>query len=110
MKIFNKILSKSVLLSVFFYPVVSFAQYSSSYNNLTRSILSFRGLISITVPIIFSLSMIYFFWGTANFILNAGNEKTRRDGINKMIWSVVVLFVFISIWAILGALRNLFNI
>ncbi len=93
-----------------FYPYLSYAQYTRSTNRLSQFLLSFGGLLSLATPAIFGLALIYFFWGTANFILSAGNEKTRRDGINKMIWGLVALFVFVSIYGILGALQSAINL
>ena len=62
-------------------------------------------LILLLLPrLLFGLSVVYFFWGTGQFILNAGDEKNRADGKNKMIWGIVALTVFVSIYGILNLL------
>ncbi|HRH27005.1 MAG TPA: hypothetical protein PLZ99_02500 [Parcubacteria group bacterium] len=101
-----------IVISFFtsFFPKQTFAQVTGT-SRLYEMLVDFRGLLNYAVPIIFGLAMIYFFWGTANFILkDAGNEKTRRDGINKMIWGVIVIFVFVSIWGILNTLSTLIGL
>lgn len=99
----------SLLLTIFL-PGIAGAQVTGT-SRLYEMLVDFSGLLTFAVPVIFGLAMIYFFWGTANFILkDAGNEKTRRDGLNKIIWGVVALFVFVSIWGILNALSRIVNI
>ncbi len=68
---------------------------------------SIGSLLNSLIPIIFALCLIYFFWGISQFILHAGEEKTRAEGKNKMIWGVVALFIFISIYGILSVIANL---
>ena len=71
----------------------------------------FRAVVSDLLPIFFALALVYFFWGVAQFILNdAGNDKTREEGKKKIIWSVVALFVFVSIYGILNFIGDLIDI
>lgn len=98
-----------ILVLIGIFPEVLNAQVTGT-SRLYEMIIDFRGLLGLAVPLIFGLSLVYFFWGTANFILSAGNEKTRRDGINKMIWGVVALFVFVSLYGILGVLQRAINL
>lgn len=62
---------------------------------------AFRGILDSLIPVIFGLALIFFFWGTAQFILNAGNEKLREDGKKRMLWGFIAIFVFVSIYGIL---------
>lgn len=104
----KKIISLLFLFSLF--PLVSSAQYTGATNRLSQLLLTFGGLMNSLIPVIFGLSLVYFFWGTANFILNSNNEKTRKDNLNKLIFGVVALFVFVSIYGILGVLQDLVNL
>lgn len=107
MKFIKEILSFFIIC---LFPSILSAQVTGT-SRLYEMLIDFRGLLSYAVPIIFGLGMVYFFWGTANFILkDAGNEKTRRDGINKIIWGVIAIFVFVSIWGILNTLSTLINL
>lgn len=101
-KIINKI--KYIISLGFLIPAISYAQ------GLVQLLTSFKGILGLLPRIIFGLCVIYFFWGTAQFIQNAGNEKLRGDAKNKMIWGVVAIFVFISIGGILYGLGQLLNI
>ena len=72
---------------------------------------AFGGILGLIVPVLFSLSLVYFFWGVTQFILkDAGNDKTREDGKKKMIWGLIALFVFVSIYGILSAFGSAIGI
>ncbi len=58
-------------------------------------------LVSLFIPIVFTLALLYFFWGVALFIRTAG-ESDVKEGKAKMIWGIVGLFVMTSIWGILN--------
>ena len=92
----NKIkylLTASALLT----PAFAFAALSGLSGLLT----DFKGILNQVIQVLFGISLIFFFWGIAQFILNAGDEKTREAGKQKMLWGVIALFVFISIFGIL---------
>lgn len=55
-------------------------------------------LINLLVPIVFTLALLFFFWGLARFILSSGEEKEKSKGI--MIWGIVALFIMSSVWGI----------
>lgn len=59
----------------------------------------------ILIPLAFSLCLLYFFWGVAKYIRNAGNEKTASEGKRIMVWGVVGLFVAVSVWGIIRFLQ-----
>jgi hypothetical protein len=59
---------------------------------------------------VFGLAFLYFFWGMGQFVLKAGDEKARTEGKQKMVWSVVALFVMVSIYGIILFIRTTFGI
>lgn len=65
-------------------------------------------LASFVIPVLFALALLAFFWGMANFILNAGNEEKRNQGKQTLIWGSLALFIIFSIWGILIMLQNTF--
>lgn len=107
----KNIIKFTIILSniYFLLPKFILAQQTGT-SRLYEMLQTFQWLLGRVVPIIFGLSVVYFFWGTANFILNSNNEKTRRENINKMVFGVVALFVFVSIYGILRVLQSLINL
>lgn len=58
--------------------------------------------IGMLVPILIGLALIFFFVGVIRYIYTAGKPKFR----NGMVWSLVALFVLVSVWGILRILQN----
>jgi len=92
----NRLVYVLSTVAMIFMPVFAFAALGGIKNLIT----AVAGILGDVIPVIFGLAMIYFFWGVSQFILHAGDAKTRDDGKQKMIWGVVALFVMFSIWGI----------
>ena len=58
------------------------------------------------VPLIIGLAVLYFLWGVLQYVLAGGDEEKRKLGRDHMIYGVIAIFVMISIWGLVGVLRN----
>lgn len=83
---------------------------ATALTGLKGLLTDFKGVLDLVVPVLFGLSLVYFFWGIGQFILHAGDVKTREEGRNKMIWGIIALFVFISIYGILKSIGSAIGI
>ena len=92
--------------SVFALPLVSSAQDLDNLNTLADSI---GGLINTLVPIVFTLALLYFFWGLADFVRKVGGNE-MEEGKNKMIWGLITLFVMASVWGIIKFIGDAFSL
>jgi TM2 domain-containing membrane protein YozV len=54
--------------------------------------------------LVVALALLYFFWGLARFILNAGGGKEQEEAKAIMLWGIIALFVMISVWGIVRLL------
>jgi len=90
-------MKKIVIGTLLLAPTFVFAQ---EFDNVRRLIESVRDIIDILIPLVAALALLYFFWGLAKFILNAGNEDAQKEGKNIMIWGIVALFVIVSVWGL----------
>ena len=90
-----------------FAPIIAFA---APLGGVRGMLVAFKGLLNLTVPVVIGIALIYFLWGTAQFILHAGEQKSRDDGKKKMLWGIIALFVMFSIWGILGWIGNTIGI
>ena len=66
-----------------------------------------QGFVDAAIPFVLALALLFFFWGLAIFILNAGNEEARARGRSIMIWGIVALFVIVSVWGLVNVLGGL---
>ncbi len=73
---------------------------AASFTNVEDLILSVGRLVEILLPLVVALALLFFFWGLAKFVLEAGNEIEKQKGKDLMIWGVVALFVMVSVWGI----------
>jgi len=62
------------------------------------------------IPIVLALTVLFFFWGLAMYLLDAGNSEKKADGIRIMVMGVAALFVMVSIWGIIGVLQQTFQV
>lgn len=77
------------------FPVATHAQTIRAF--LTQV----QWIANLLIPIIVSIVLMFFFWGVAIFMLNAGDSKQREDGKRKMLWGIIAVFVVLSILPII---------
>jgi len=97
----NKILIAGMMI---FGPAIALAQGAPSLANVGTLVESISRIINLLIPVVAALALLYFFWGLAVFILNAGDEEKRKKGRDIMIWGIVALFVLASVWGIVSFL------
>lgn len=61
-------------------------------------------IINPLVMLLFAAATLVFFWGVAQFILNAGNEEERTKGKQHMLWGVIGMFIMFSAYGIIRVL------
>jgi len=86
----------------FLIPHVSSAAFEGASNLLTGA----GNVIGLLIPLAFGLSVLFFFWGVAKFILTSGDPKAKQQGKNIMVWGVIAIFVISSIWGIVGFINT----
>ena len=92
--------------AVFLSPAVLFAQ-GQTVLSILGTILAILGRI---VPILFGLALIYFLWGLAKFILNAGDASAQKEGRDIMVWGIIALFVMVAVWGLVRVLQTTFSL
>lgn len=60
------------------------------------------GYVNQIIPVLVTLAIIYFFIGIISYIRDHGGKGSR----NKIAWSLIALFVLLSVWGILRILTN----
>lgn len=79
-------------------PVFAFA--AGNLSNIETLLTSIGRLVSLALPIVVGIALLGFFWGLVKFIFAAGDEVDTEKGKSLMIWSVVALFVMVSVWGL----------
>jgi heme/copper-type cytochrome/quinol oxidase subunit 2 len=69
---------------------------------LEKLIDQFTNWVLLIVPLVITLSIVFFFWGLVKFIYHAEDERTHEEGRRLMIWGMIALFVMVAFWGIIG--------
>ena len=67
-------------------------------------------IIAPLILLLFTLSLVMFFWGVVDFIRGSDNEEARRTGRNHMIWGIIGIFIMVSAWGIILMVTNTFGV
>lgn len=83
-------------------PVFASAQLTVT----TKFLTSLKSLVTtILIPLVFTLALLFFFWGVTKYIWSAGG-KEKEEGKSIMVWGVIALFVMSSIWGLVKLLQT----
>ena len=67
------------------------------------------GYIQQLVVVIFAMSVLVILWGIFKYIFwSQGDEKQIEESKNVMFWGIIALFVMVSFWGLVKALRGTF--
>lgn len=91
-----------VVASIAVSPLAAFAQVT----NFKTLMQLFANLLGTIIGVLYMFAFAAFFWGIALFIFNTNDDKKRQEGKAWMMWSVIALFVMITIWGLVGLLVN----
>lgn len=84
--------------------------FAFAADDLSGVLATVGGLLSQIIPLFISLAVVFFIFGMLKFILNAGSPEGRKAGFNTMLMGILVLFVMVSFWGIVGMLQTTFGI
>ena len=66
--------------------------------------------LSSLIPLVFTLALLYFLWGMAQFIYKSTDEAGREAGKQHMAWGILGLFVMVTVWGLVTVLANTFDL
>lgn len=92
-------MKKFILAASVLAPVLASAQQLGNVNTFLTSI---GNLVNTALPIVVGLALLAFFWGLVRFIFAAGDEEKRKESRSMMIYSIIALFVMVSVWGLVG--------
>ncbi|MCK9352135.1 MAG: hypothetical protein WCT49_02795 [Candidatus Paceibacterota bacterium] len=70
----------------------------------------FLSLLGTFMSLLYAAAFVAFFWGIVQYIFNTEDSKKRAEATNWMVWSVVALFVMVTLWGIVGLLSRTFGL
>ena len=73
--------------------------------DVVRSLIT---VINMAVGVLVPLALVIFFYGLVKYIYNSSDATAHKEGRETIFWSLLALFVLISIWGILALLNTAF--
>jgi Type IV secretion system pilin len=75
-----------------------------------KSIIEVRVLpiLSSFINLILTLSVLMFIVGVIRFMYTAGDDKSRSEGKQLMLWGTIALFVMVTVWGVVGIIKTTF--
>ena len=77
----------------------------ATFATIVSSIVS---LINITIGVLATLAVVAFFVGLVRYIRESGDAHAHTEAKERIIWSLVALFVLFSVWGILALMGTAF--
>jgi hypothetical protein len=60
------------------------------------------------IGIVFALALYFVVWGIFKFVLHANDPEERAKGRAAILWSIIGVFLMMSIWGLINILLNSF--
>lgn len=89
-----------------FAPHFAFAEIAT-FRDLMQTFVTIMGN---AMSLLYAVAFAGFFWGIMLFVLNGNDERKRAEGKQWIKWSIIALFVMLTLWGIVGVLTDTFNI
>ena len=70
----------------------------------------FKTAVNEIIGIIFALATVYFFWGVAEFVRAAGDQKKLEEGKKHMVWGIIGIVIMVGAWAIINLLGGFLGV
>ncbi|MFA5876891.1 MAG: hypothetical protein WC880_00840 [Candidatus Paceibacterota bacterium] len=97
----KKIIGATFISAMALVPVSTFAAASTIQEVLRNLNLP----LQLATTLVVMLALLLFFWGLAMYVFGSSNDEKRKKGVPMMIWSIVALFVMLSIVGIINMLQ-----
>lgn len=99
----TKVSKVIALLGIIALPSIMYAQ--TDLKGLAGIVVSF---LNSAVMLIMAMAVFFFVIGAIRFIATAGDEKSRAEGKQMMVWGTLSLFVMVTVWGIVNIIKFTF--
>jgi heme/copper-type cytochrome/quinol oxidase subunit 2 len=82
--------------------------FLSTGSTFASAVQTLIGLLNMIVGVLVALAVVVFFIGLVRYIKDAADSKGHKEGRERIIWSMVALFILFSVWGILALMSVTF--
>ncbi|GMQ95224.1 MAG: hypothetical protein BMS9Abin13_337 [Patescibacteria group bacterium] len=62
------------------------------------------------IMLLFALAIVYFLWGTFEFIRDYDSVDARDKGKKHMVWGIIGIFIMVAVFGIMRLIASTFGI
>lgn len=66
------------------------------------------GVLNAVSALLMSLAVLFFIIGVIRFIGSAGDDKSRAEGRQMMVWGTLALFIMVGVWGLVNLIKATF--
>lgn len=107
MKLINQTNKLKYSLALIFLSLPSIVAAASTLNNIENAVLN---ILNSVIPLFIVVAVVFFLWTVLKYINSGDNAETRAQARSLMIYGIVAIFVMVSVWGLVGVLRNMFTL
>jgi bacteriorhodopsin len=98
---------KKLIVSIAtFLPAIAFAQPITDVNSLTYKLTNIGNTF---IQILIAFAVIWIIYNVVRFIIKSDAPEERKEIGKAILWSIVGLFIILSIWGLVRILTNTFR-
>lgn len=86
------------------------AVVGAQVTTINSGLITIYNTLSLLMPILIAVAVVVLLWAIVRLMGEYDNERKRKDFKTLIIWSIIILFVMISIWGILALLAESFGL
>ena len=90
-------------------PALASAADGVVLGELSERVKGFGDFLNILIGFFVALAIVIFFWGLVKYLWGATSENAQ-EGLKLMFWGLIGILVMVSIWGIIGLLRESFDV
>ncbi len=101
-------------LTAVFLPMVAFAQggcggTGNVPGTIEGMICKIGDILSIIIPILIVLGVLYFVWGVVQYVIS-DDEEAKTKGRDRMIYGIIGLVVIVAMWGLVRLVISTFSL
>ena len=98
----KKLISFGAIVAVFA-PMLAFAA------NAFTIITTVNQILSLIIPILITVAVVYFIWGVISYLIS-GDEEKKKGARDAIVRGLIGLFVIVAFWGIIRLITNTFGV
>jgi len=99
-----------LIAGVFGMPLLALAQAVAQSTDIPQFLNQLISIFNVVLGFVVLLAGVIFVVGLVRYISGAGDEETQKSARSTMIWGIIIIFVMLSLWGLVGLLTGTFGL